>query len=287
MEIRINNVPNVNFVDIEGGWFLMGSDDAQHPEDGEAPVRKVWVDSFSIASTAVTNADYLLFIESTGYKTLAENIGNSFVFCNSLKHTDNYKSFANAPWWKIVDGACWKNPEGRGSSVVNRNTHPVVHLGEMDLLAYCEWTQTRLLTEAEWEFAARGGLSQNSFPWGNILKKDGKFQANIWPDESFLLNREFPLKYGTMPVDSFDPNSFGLFNMTGNVWERVADKFTTLHSPRPVRNPIGPINGMEFVAKGGSFLCHNSYCVRYRTSSRQSLKANMTSGNIGFRVAKA
>ncbi|MCY3874953.1 MAG: formylglycine-generating enzyme family protein [Rhodobacteraceae bacterium] len=269
------------------GWFRMGAADGPHPEDGEGPVRDVFVDSFALAATAVTIAEFAEFVKSTGYRTLAERVGSSFVFHAFCDPETDFPVMAQAPWWRHVPGAFWGSPDGPDSCTRHRRDHPVTHVAREDALAYCHWSGTRLPTEAEWECAARGGRVGEPFPWGVELEQGGIQRSNVWqgkfPDDN-TCDDGFE---GTAPVTAYDPNGSGFYNMTGNVWEWVSDRFTDLHSPRPVRNPKGPLNGTTLVAKGGSYLCHASYCKRYRVSSRQQLAADTTTGNLGFRVASA
>lgn len=263
----------------------MGSALSPHPEDGEGPVRRVWVDQFSIATTAVSNAEFQQFVEATNYVSDAERAGSSFVFHAFVENASGVPASAHAPWWRDTVGACWHAPEGAHSSISDRQTYPVVHISHNDAVAFCGWAGARLPTEAEWEYAARGGLSEQPFPWGAELVPGGVHRCNVWQGEFPHANTAADGYAGTAPVKHYEPNDFGLYNMTGNVWEWVADRFTHMHSPRQSRNPKGPLNGMQFVAKGGSYLCHESYCMRYRTSSRQALSANACAGNVGFRVA--
>lgn len=265
--------------------FEMGAYDSAYPEDGEAPVREVRVDAFEIATTAVSNREFQCFVQATGHVTFAERHGSSFVFDPAFEKPSANGVFAAAPWWRDVAGACWRAPHGVDSSLLDLWDHPVVHVTRDDALAYCHWSRTRLPTEAEWEYAARGGLSRQPYPWGDELLPDGLHRCNIWQGEFPFNNSGDDGFAGTAPVAQYLPNAYGLYNMTGNVWEWVADRFTRLHSPRPVRNPQGPLNGDRFVARGGSWLCHHSYCLRYRTSSRQALHAATSAGNLGFRVA--
>ncbi len=264
----------------------MGADDGPHPQDGEGPVRDVFVNSFSLAATAVSIADFAAFVAATGYRTLAERAGSSFVFADFADPSIAGVAPAQAPWWRDVNGAYWNAPYGSHRPLhANDARHPVTHIARQDALAYCDWTGTRLPSEAEWEFAARGGHDSMPFPWGMEREPDGIHHCNIWQGQFPTVNTCEDGYAGTAPVDAFAPNGFGFFNVVGNVWEWTADRFTTLHSPRPSRNPSGPLNGNTYVAKGGSYLCHASYCERYRTSSRQELRAETTTGNLGFRVA--
>lgn len=272
-------------IPLPGGWFQMGADDGPHPEDGEGPVRAVHVAPFALAATAVTWAEFAQFVAATGYRTLAEQNGASFVFIAPCPTHDIGPAPDLTPWWRPMPGACWRHPAGPDGPVRGPVDHPVTHIARADALAFCRWSGTRLPTEAEWEYAARGGQEQEPFPWGAELAPDGVARSNTWqgafPDHDASQDGHV----GTAAVTAYAANEYGFYNMTGNVWEWVWDRFTTLHSPRPTRNPTGPLNGNRFVAKGGSYLCHASYCARYRTSSRQSLPGQTTTGNLGFRVA--
>ena len=273
---------------LTGGSFLMGAADGPHPQDGEGPVRRVTLDGFSIASLTITNAQFQRFFEDTGYRTVAEQVGTSFVFELLLPmNCEDVPRAKTAPWWCEVSGACWHHPEGPfGESVRARPDHPVVHISLADAHAYCEWSGMILPTEAQWEYASRGGLEAQPFPWGDSLEPEGVHRSNVWQGQFPKSNTAEDGFVGTAPSKCYAPNGFGLFGMTGNIWEWTADRFTTLHSPRPQANPSGPLNGDFNVAKGGSYLCHSSYCQRYRTSSRQALDPFTTAGNLGFRVAR-
>lgn len=275
----------IDSVSIGGEWFAMGCAQSPHPEDGEGPVRSVWVDQFGLATTAVSNREFQHFVDSTGYQTNAERTGSSFVFHLFSEHLQCAAASVVTPWWRDVSGACWHAPEGSGSSIKGRYDHPVVHVTRRDALQYCQWSGTRLATEAEWECAARGGLVSQPYPWGSELVPAGKHRCNIWQGNFPYVDTGEDGFAGTAPVRQYGANAFGLFNMTGNVWEWVADRFSSLHSPRRTKNPTGPLNGDRFVARGGSYLCHHSYCLRYRTSSRQALASDTSTGNLGFRVA--
>ncbi|MGI9355242.1 MAG: formylglycine-generating enzyme family protein [Rhizobiaceae bacterium] len=276
---------DLNLRDLLGGWFTMGADDGPYSQDGEGPQRQVFVDPFSISATAVSNEQFGRFVSETGYRTVAEELGWSFVF--HLKLSDQSPPLQRvqyAPWWCRVEGACWTSPEGECSTVNDRLEHPVVHIALRDANAFNQWANCRLPTEAEWEFAARGGLDRQPFPWGSLLEPDGVEMSNVWKGAFPDHNTRLDGRVGTVPVTHFPASRFGLYNITGNVWEWTADRFTRLHSPRGVRNPKGPLNGDKYVAKGGSYLCHASYCARYRTSSRQALNPSTVADNIGFRV---
>lgn len=277
-----------NMIQLPGGNFLMGSNDLDgFVEDGEGPVREVFVDSFFIDETTVTNQQFSQFIKGTGYKTDAEKFGWSFVFKGLLPENLRQQDFQfapQAPWWFAVPGAQWNCPEGSDSSIEERMDHPVVHVSSNDANAYCEWSGKRLPTEAQWEYAARGGLIQKKFPWGNELTPDGKYKCNIWqgrfPDYNSLEDGYL----GTAPAKSFDPNGFGLYNMSGNVWQWCSDWFSRdFHKNAERNNPTGPQMGNAKVMRGGSFLCHDSYCNRYRVAARSSNTIDSSTSNIGFR----
>lgn len=273
-----------DMIPLAGGWFLMGADDAPHPEDGEAPAREVFVNPFALAATAVTIERFAAFVAATGYRTLAERAGSSFVFHAFCDPAAALPAPAQAPWWRQVAGASWQQPFGPNAPLAVAKDHPVTHIAREDAMAYCRWSSTRLPTEAEWEFAARGPLRGQPYPWGTELTPEGAHRCNLWQGDFPGYNSAEDGHAATAPVTAYGPQGFGFYNMTGNVWEWVSDRFTELHSPRPARNPQGPLNGRSFVAKGGSYLCHASYCARYRTSSRQALGADTTTGNLGFRV---
>ncbi|MDB4223859.1 formylglycine-generating enzyme family protein [Granulosicoccus sp.] len=276
----------VSSISLAGGWLWMGANDGPHAEDGEGPSRRVWVDPYSIAQTSVTNAEFSQFVEATGYKTYAETQGTSFVF-HLFCQISPYLTTASpqTPWWRAVKHACWHAPSGPDSSITHLQDYPVTHIARADALAYCQWANCRLPTEAEWEYAARGGLHKQPFPWGDTLEMNEQHHANVWQGEFPSSNLASDGHVGTAPVKSYRPNNYGLYQAIGNVWEWTADKHTRLHNPRPSINPRGPLNGDHYVAKGGSYLCHESYCQRYRTSSRQALLSMTTADNIGFRVA--
>ncbi|RLL68735.1 formylglycine-generating enzyme family protein [Streptomyces sp. Z26] len=258
--------------ELDGGPFLMGSDSGPYPADGEGPVREVRLDPFGIAATAVTNAEFAAFTEATGHRTDAERFGWSFVFAGFLP--DDFpptRAAVGTPWWRQVFDADWRRPEGPHSSVAERADHPVVHVSYDDARAYCAWAGVRLPAEAEWEYAARGGLSGEPYPWGGERDPGGAYRMNIWRGSFPDRNTAADGYRGTCPVDAFAPNGYGLFNTTGNVWEWCAD-------------PFGP--GTRAL-RGGSHLCHESYCLRYRTSARMGNTPDSSSGNTGFRVARA
>ncbi len=276
---------------LPGGAFLMGSDDPNgFPKDGEGPVRTITLDPFLIDIYPVTNRLFGEFVAATGYRTEAEFFGWSFVFWSHLpKHrlADMVEdTVAEAPWWCKVPGARWNAPEGPGSSLSNRGDHPVVHVTWNDAQAFCQWSGQRLPTEAEWEYAARGGLVQKAYPWGDKLRPQGKHLCNIWQGDFPHLDTADDGYSGTSPVDAFPPNAFGLYSVTGNTWEWCADWFdSTFHISGDRINPHGPPEGTARVMKGGSFLCHKSYCNRYRVGARSSSTPDSSTSHLGFRCA--
>ena len=279
----------MEFASIPAGTFQMGTDDPQgYPADGEGPVREVTLPAFEIATTAVTNADFAEFVGATGYRTTAEVDGEAFVFAGLLP--DEFpptRGVAAAPWWRLVEGADWSHPEGQHSDVQDRADHPVVCVSWTDAVAYCNWSGLRLPTEAEWERAARGGLEQARYPWGDDLSPDGHPKANIWHGTFPTDNTLDDGWYGTAPVTAFAPNGFGLHNMVGNVWEWCADWFDThFHRSEPRLSPTGPPSGSHRVMRGGSYLCHDSYCFRYRVAARSANTPDAATGNLGFRPAR-
>jgi sulfatase modifying factor 1 len=275
---------------LSGGTFLMGTDDPEgFKADGEGPVREVEVSPFYIDSCAVSNAEFAEFVRITGYQTEAERYGWSYVFHlfvpEDIRRADA-RVVPGIPWWLGVDGASWNRPEGVGSTVDDRMDHPVVHISWNDAVRYCNWSGKRLLTEAEWEYAARGGLVQKRYPWGDLLKPNGEHRCNIWQGKFPEKNHASDGYIGTAPVQSFPPNDYGLYNIVGNVWEWCSDWFNTSHPAHiKARDPRGPNTGTNRVMRGGSYLCHKSYCNRYRVAARSSNTPDSSTGNLGFRCA--
>lgn len=280
---------------LDGGKFHMGSSDADGwPSDGEGPVREVEVAPFWVDSTTVTNAQFSEFVKATGYQTDSERFGWSFVFqllvpAKILRKMALEQRVKGLQWWVAVDGASWKKPEGPGSNIKKRMDHPVVHVSWADAQAYCQWSGKRLLSEAEWEYAARGGLPQKRYPWGDELMDGSKHRCNIWQGHFPDRNTAEDGYVGTAPAKSFLPNNFGLYNVSGNVWEWCQDWFSPhwhVQSKRETRlNPKGPDTGTQRVLRGGSYLCHDSYCNRYRVGARTGNTPDSATGNLGFRCA--
>jgi len=284
---------------VKGGEDYLGTDKPVIVADGEGPARKVILDSFFLGKYAVSNDEFKEFVEKTGYITESEKFGWSFVFESAI--ADSIKSkitqaVAGAQWWLPVNGSYWKEPEGPGSDVfvTDRGNYPVVQVSWNDAVQFCRWLGGRLPTEAEWEHAAKGpkGHGKNIpavFPWGNKLLVKGSHRANVFqgrfPGENTVEDGYEHLG----PVDAFDPqNDYGFYNLIGNVWEWVEDWFTNRHAvpTEPLKNWKGPPKGVEKVKKGGSFLCHNSYCYRYRTVARFPSTPDSATLNLGFRCAK-
>ena len=259
-----------NLVELDGGGFSMGAEDAEgFLEDGEGPVREVELSPFAIEAHAVTNRRFADFVDATGYMTDAERYGWSFVFAGLLPDSfPDTRGVVDVPWWRQVFGATWRCPEGPQSVVEDRLDHPVVHVSWRDAAAFCAWAQLRLPTEAEWEFAARGGLVRKRLPWGDEREPEGEHRMNVWQGRFPAHNSGEDGYYGTCPVGEFPANGYGLHNTSGNVWEWCADWFHASYHRRASerRDPKGPPSGAAKVTRGGSYLCHRSYCNRYRVA---------------------
>ncbi len=279
-------------VKLDGGVFQMGSEDPEHVlyDDGESPVRGVTVRPFYIDPHAVTNERFAAFVAATGYVTDAERFGWSFVFhlllpkkyAQTLRRTN---ALPGLGWWIAVPGAYWRRPEGQQSSINKRMDHPVVQVSWNDAVAYCRWAGLRLPSEAEWEYASRGGRSQQTFPWGGQLTPRGQHRCNVWQGKFPEANTQDDGYLGTCPVDAFSPNDFGLYNTVGNVWEWCLDWFSAQHG-ECLDNPVGPDSGTHKAQRGGSFLCHRSYCNRYRNSARTGNTPDSATSNNGFRCVR-
>lgn len=317
---RINTGPTDGMVFIEAGTHFIG---AEHDDgiaaDGEGPVREVQLDAYWIDAAAVTNAQFAEFVEATGYVTEAQRLGWSFVFQGHLapKFLDKVRRgqvpgaapAPAAPWWIALPGVSWRKPHGEKSSIKAIMDHPVVQVSWHDAMAYCAWAGKRLPTEAEWEAAARAGGRNNRFPWGEQLEPRGRHACNVYQGrfpEQDLAADGFA---GTCPARHYAPNAWGLYNVCGNVWESCFDWFDpTWHTsggagdaPGSVQaaalnNPTGPSEPPPHnspndpparrVQKGGSYLCHRSYCNRYRLGARTGNTPDSATSNAGFRCVR-
>ena len=304
---------------ISGGEFTMGGD-GPLARRNEWPRHRVWVDGFWMDATAVTNGEFAHFVDVTGYVTVAERkpdweelrkqlppgtpqpddsvlVPGSMVFFAPEGPVDPREM---ASFWRWTPGACWRRPEGPGSDLVGREQHPVVHVCWDDASAYAKWAGKRLPTEAEWEFAALGGSAGTTYWWGDEFEPEGRHMANTW-------NGVFPYEdtgadgfAGTAPVGSFPANGYGLYDMAGNVWNWCSDWYrpdthVTMAEEPVCHDPTGPERSFspdhprqtERVTKGGSFLCHESYCASYRPSARRGLPPDTGMSHVGFRCVKS
>ncbi len=305
---------------VPGGEFSMGIADPRGLPSGggEAmrdarPIHRVYVDGFWLDKTTVTNAEFARFVEKTGYETVAERPLNPedfpgvpeenlapgalvFVYPSRVDDPHNFTQ-----WWRWTPGASWHAPHGPGSSVEDKADHPVVHIAWEDAQAYAEWAGKRLPTEAEWEFAARGGLTGKPYPWGREFKPDAEWAANIWQGRFPVENTADDGFEGLAPVAQFPPNGYGLYDMGGNVWEWTADWYrpdTYARRAVPdeaVRNPTGPDSSFDpsephipkRVTRGGSFLCTDQYCTRYMVGTRGRGEPDSGAIHTGFRLVKS
>jgi sulfatase modifying factor 1 len=306
-------------VRIASGEFTMGTDDLRSFPN-ERPAHRVQVEGFWIDEHDVTNAEFAKFVEASGYVTTAEKkpdweelkkqlpldtpkpddsvlVAGSLVFTPTLHPVPLNDLSA---WWRWAPGACWRHPEGPGSNIIGRENHPVVQVSWDDGVAYAKWAGKRLPTEAEWEFAARGGLEGKRYAWGDEFRPNGKHLANTWQGLFPVSNTAEDGFVGTSPVESFPPNGYGLYDMAGNVWQWCSDWYrvdaftqiaTELASKNVCRDTGGPSEGWDpadpnspkRVVKGGSFLCSPSYCESYRPSARRGTPPDTGSSHTGFR----
>lgn len=277
-----------DWVDLPAGAYVMGTDAVEgFAGDGEGPARTVRIGAFAIARTAVTNAQFRAFVRATSYATEAEQAGASFVFYLQLapeRRAQVRQMSRELPWWVSVEGACWQRPAGPGTGIADCLDHPVVHITWNDATAYCAWAGVRLPTEAQWEYAARGGLDQQRYPWGNELAPGGEQRCNIWQGR-FPSEPAPGWRPGTVAADSLPPNAWGLHHMAGNAWEWCQDWFSAeYHVETPADDPVQRRDTGRKSLRGGSFLCHESYCNRYRVAARGSNTPNSSASNLGFRV---
>jgi formylglycine-generating enzyme len=276
-------------VEITGGTFRMGDAfDEGYRQDGEVPVHDVAVDDFTIDVHPVTNEQFGRFVDDTAYTTEAERFGTSAVFhlLVCADEDDVLGRAGPAPWWCEVRGASWARPFGPKSDLEGLQQHPVVHVSWNDAIAYCVWAGRRLPTEAEWEYAARGGRDGSRYPWGDDLYGPaGEHLCNVWQGDFPTTDTAADGFVGTAPVGAFPPNGYGLYDMSGNAWDWCADWF----SPHTYRlstghRPRGPDVGTAKVMRGGSYLCHESYCNRYRVAARSHNRPDSSTGNCSFRT---
>ena len=270
---------------LNGGRTHVGTDRPEIRFDGESPRRRATLRAFGISRFAVTVAEFARFIDESGWKTSADQFGWSYVF-RGLLEDGTGPCPPDLPWWNAVDRANWRFPAGPSGDKAPGD-HPVTHVSHADATAYANWAGGRLPTEAEWEHAARGGRNEARYPWGDTEPDDDRnIFCNIWqgefPDENTVRDGF----YGTAPVGAFEPNPYGLFNISGNVWEWCADRFRVRSAGKAARVRTNrAIAEREHVLKGGSFLCHKSYCWRYRIAARSGRSSDTTACNAGFRLA--
>jgi len=313
-KLNANNPPGKapdGMVWVPGGEFYMGVDPDTFPSEQDisdaAEVHLVYVDGFWMDKTEVTNAQFAKFVAATKYVTDAEKTPTKEEFPNA--EPEDLKPFSivfkkpsgrvnlnnHLSWWDLRVGASWKHPEGPSSDIKGLDNYPVVHVSYNDAVAYCKWAGKRLPTEAEWEFAARGGLNRKLYPWGDDLKPDGKWMCNIWQGEFPLKNSKEDGFEGAAPVGSFPPNAYGLHDMSGNVWEWCADWYRgNYYRDSPEKNPKGPVAGFDWVERnldkrvqrGGSFLCADTYCIRYIVGTRGKGEITSAQNHCGFRCVQ-
>ncbi len=288
---------------VEGGNFMMGNDEFTDAR----PVHQVQVDGFWMDAHEVTNAEFARFVEATGYVTVAERplnpadfpgvpadklVPGSAVFTPTVQKVN----LANPlQWWTYVPGANWRQPEGANSSIKGRENLPVVHVSHEDAVAYTKWAGKRLPTEAEWEYAARSGKENQTYYWGEELKPQGQWVANIYQGSFPDKNTAEDGFASIAPVKTFPPNAYGLYDMDGNVWEWCSDLYRPDYYMSSARkNPTGPTDSydpeepgaVKYVQRGGSFLCSDEYCIRYKAGSRGKGEATSGSNNLGFRCVR-
>ena len=272
-------------VDIPGGSALLGTATPVIPFDGEDPLRKAKVNPFRICETPVTNAQFAKFVEETGYVTEAERFGWSFVFWSDVtKEFSETQAVMGLEWWRNVPDAKWSAVRGPGSESELDPDHPVVHVSWNDARAFAKWAGGRLPSEVEWEHAARGGLGDVRYPWGDENPNDRDyFPCNIWQGRFPEKNLKLDGFATTAPARSFEKNGYGLYNMVGNVWEWTSSPYKIASQKRAVKERLKGMQGHK-VLKGGSFLCHASYCHRYRIAARSGNSPDTTTSHQGMRI---
>lgn len=273
-------------VPIPGGKAFVGTQTAGIPDDGETPLRRAKIKPFRMGKTAVTNAEFAAFIKDTGHVTEADAFGWSFVFWSEVpERLGATQAVQGIEWWRRVEGANWQNINGPDTMEdAYHPDHPVVHVSWNDAQAYANWAGGRLPTEAEWEHAARGGLGAVKFPWGGEEPDDtSTFPCNIWQGNFPHTNSKADGFGTTAPAVSFAPNGYGLYNMAGNVWEWTHDTYSIKSLKKSVKARVKDMKGYK-LSKGGSFLCHKSYCYRYRIAARSGSSPDSTTTHQGFRV---
>jgi formylglycine-generating enzyme required for sulfatase activity len=303
--------PRPGMVWIPGGRFRMGSD-RHYPE--EAPARLVAVDGFWIDAHPVTNRDFTRFVEETGWTTFAEIPADPADYPGAVPELLAPSSVVFTPtqgpvpltdinaWWRYVQGADWRHPYGPKTGLNGLWKHPVVHVVWRDVEAYAQWAGAEIPTEAEWEFAARGGLAEAEYAWGDEFMPQGRALANTWQGDFPYRSRKPPGTFRTSPVGAFPPNGYGLYDMIGNVWEWTQDWWSTASPDAPVSSccaPSNPVGGRledsfdprqpqiripRKVLKGGSHLCAPSYCRRYRPAARHAQPVDTSTSHVGFRL---
>ena len=277
--------PEIGVVAIPGGAALLGTDFPVLTEDEESPCRTKTLKPFHMMRTTVTNAMFAAFVEDTSYITEAEKYGWSFVFYSDVADSvPETEGVVGTTWWRKVDGADWRLINGPGSEDAFHDDHPVTQVSWRDARAFAKWAGGRLPSEAEWEHAARGGLQDAPFPWGTVEPDDtDHFPCNIWQGGFPQKNTGRDGYLTTAPARSFDPNGYGLFNMCGNVWEWTADPMKLRSLSKRTKERTRGLKGAK-VLKGGSFLCHKSYCFRYRIPARTFNTPDTTTTHQGFRL---
>lgn len=277
---------NIETVAIPGGKTILGTNDPGIPDDGENPQRTARLKQFRIATTTTTNAQFKQFVDATGYITEAERYGWSFVFWEQVpEHVGPTQGVVGVEWWRRVDGANWRDINGPETKAEAwQPDHPVVQVSWNDAQAFASWAGGRLPTEAEWEHAARGGLGAVKFPWGEQEPNDTDYQpCNIWQGDFPNTNKALDGFKTTAPAKHYEPNGYGLYNLVGNVWEWTSDTYRIKSLKKHVKERLAGMKGYK-LSKGGSFLCHKSYCYRYRIAARTGNSPDSATTHHGFRL---